>query len=215
MAIDQQLRPSDVMDLGQRFRNFNPKNLVKYTLPVDDAVKGAAQVLELRADEAEPILEIFRGQPSDSGAGDGTQVDLQPEQVRVQVVNGSRIDGQAREMTNQLTKIGFIPASPGNTDTVPTTTVQYAPGKTDQARLGARYLKGPVTFEESDQVTASDVVVVTGSDFQGVSTQPKPAAQVPSITTSTTTTTTVPDTTTTSTTLVGELPGQTLEAASC
>jgi LCP family protein required for cell wall assembly len=215
VAIDQQLRPSDVMDLGQRFRNFNPKNLVKYTLPVDDAVKGAAQVLELRADEAEPILEIFRGQPSDSGAANGTQVELQPEQVRLQVVNGSRIDGQAREVTNELTRVGFIPASPGNTDTMPNTTLRYAPGKVDQARLVARYLKGPVIFEESDQVTATDVVVVTGSDFQGVSTQPKPADQVPSLTTSTSTTTTVPDTTTTSTTLVGELPGQTLEAASC
>jgi hypothetical protein len=118
-------------------------------------------------------------------------------------------------VTNQLTRIGFIPASPGNTDTVATTTVQYAPGKGAQARLVARYLTGPVVFEESDQVTATDVVVITGSDFQGVSEAPKPPDQVPTITTSTTTTTTVPDTTTTSTTLVGELPGQTVEAASC
>jgi hypothetical protein len=189
---------------------------VKYTLPVDDAVVGAAQVLQLRTDEAEPILEIFRGQPSDTtGGGNGEGAALQPEQVRVQVVNGSRIDGQARQVTNDLTRIGFIPASPGNSDTAANTTLHYAPGKADQARLVARYLKGPVVFEESDQVTATDVVVVTGSDFQGVTEQPKPADQVPAITTSTTTTSTVPDTTTTSTTLVGELPGQTLEAASC
>jgi LCP family protein required for cell wall assembly len=216
VAIDQQLRPSDVVDLGQRFRNFNPNNLVKYTLPVDDAVVGAAQVLKLRADEAEPILEIFRGQPSDStGSSSGEAAALQPEQVRVQVVNGSRIDGQARQVTNDLTRAGFIPASPGNSDTAANTTLEYAPGKAEQARLVARYLKGPVVFQESDQVTGTDVVVVTGSDFQGVTAQPKPADQVPAITTSTTTTSTAPDTTTTSTTLVGELPGQTLEAASC
>jgi LCP family protein required for cell wall assembly len=52
VGIDQQLRPSDLMDLGQRFRNFNPTNLQKYSLPVDDTIRGNAQVLELRADEA-------------------------------------------------------------------------------------------------------------------------------------------------------------------
>jgi hypothetical protein len=80
----------------------------------------------------------------------------------------------------------------------------------------ARYLIGPVTFEESDQVVGMDVVLVTGTDFQGASTEPKADDQVPPVSTSTTsTTTTVPDTTTTTTTLVGELPGQSPEAASC
>ena len=83
VGIDEQLRPADVMDLGQRFRNFSPVNLKTYTVPVDDAVRGGAQVLELRADEAEPILTIFRGEPveetddghcgahPDAGAGAG------------------------------------------------------------------------------------------------------------------------------------------------
>jgi LCP family protein required for cell wall assembly len=215
VSIDEQLRPSDVMDLGQRFRNFNPDNLAKYTVPVDDAVRGGAQVLEIRPEEAEPILTIFRGEPVASD-GSGTATTLQPSQVRLQVVNGSRVDGQAREMTDELTRIGFIPAvSPGNTDTIPSTTLQYAPGKGEQARLVARYLVGPAVFEESDLVTASDVVLITGSDFQGALTEPKPDDQVPPLETTTTTTTTLPDTTTTSTTLVGELPGQSPEAASC
>ena len=80
----------------------------------------------------------------------------------------------------------------------------------------ARYLVGPVSFEESDQVVGMDVVLVTGTDFQGTSTEPKADDQVPQVSTSTTsTTTTVPDTTTTTTTLVGELPGQSPEAAAC
>ena len=93
VGIDEQLRPSRLMDLGQRFRNFSPVNLKTYTVPVDDAVRGGAQVLELRADEAEPILAIFRGEPV---AGDRRQHRAaHPDQVRVQVVNGSRVDGQA------------------------------------------------------------------------------------------------------------------------
>jgi LCP family protein required for cell wall assembly len=214
VGIDEQLRPADVMDLGQRFRNFSPVNLKTYTVPVDDAVRGGAQVLELRADEAEPILTIFRGEPVEET--DDSTAPLTPTQVRVQVVNGSRVDGQARQMTEELTRIGFIPVTPGNADTIPTTTLRYAPGRAAQARLVARYLVGPVTFEESDQVVGMDVVLVTGTDFQGASTEPKADDQVPQVSTSTTTTTTtVPDTTTTTTTLVGELPGQSPEAASC
>jgi polyisoprenyl-teichoic acid--peptidoglycan teichoic acid transferase len=215
VGIDEQLRPSDVMDLGQRFRNFSPDNLKTYTVPVDDAVKGGAQVLEMRADEAEPILAIFRGQPADQGGGDTPADALQPGVVRVQVVNGSRIDGQARELTDALTRIGFIPVSPGNTDTISNTTIRYAPGRSGQARLVARYLAGPVVFEESDQVVGFDVMLVTGSDFQGSLTEPKADAQVPQMSTTTTTTTTAPDTTTTTTTLVGYLPGQSPAAASC
>jgi LCP family protein required for cell wall assembly len=214
VGIDRDLRPSDVVDLGQRFRNFNPQNLKKYTLPVDDAVRGGADVLELRADEAEPVLAIFRGQPADPTGGE-TAATLTPSQVRVQVRNGSRIDGQARQMTDELTRIGFVPGPPGDADTTPQTTVLYAPGRGEQARLLARYLAGPVTFRESDQVTAADVVLVTGADFQGILTQPRPDGQVPEITTTSTTTTTIPDTTTTTTTLVGELPGQSPAAASC
>jgi hypothetical protein len=212
VGIDQQLRPSDVMDLGSRFRNFSPDNLKTYTVPVDDAVRGGAQVLEMRADEAEPILTIFRGEPAEQT--DDSTADLVPTQVRVQVVNGSRIDGQAREMTDALTRLGFIPVSPGNSDTTATTTLRYAPGRAAQARLVARYLVGPVKFEESDQVTGMDVILVTGSDFQGALTEPKADGDVPGITSTTTTSTTVPDTTTT-TTLVGELPGQSPEAAGC
>jgi LCP family protein required for cell wall assembly len=214
VGIDQQLRPSDLMDLGQRFRNFNPTNLQKYSLPVDDAVRGNAQVLELRADEAEPILAIFRGTPGD-GSGGETAADLVPGQVRVQVLNGSRVDGQARDMTDALTRLGFVPVTPADADTTMSTTVRYAPGKGEMARLVARYLVGPAVLEESDQVTGSDVVLVTGQDFQGTLQQPKPAGAVPEVTTTTTTTTTQPDTTTTTTTLVGEIPGQSAAADDC
>ena len=82
-------------------------------------------------------------------------------------------------MTDELTRIGFIPVSPGNTDTTPATTLRYAPGRAAQARLVARYLVGPVTFEESDQVVGMDVVLVTGTDFQGTLTEPKADDQVP------------------------------------
>ena len=143
VGIDEQLRPADVMDLGQRFRNFSPVNLKTYTVPVDDAVRGGAQVLELRADEAEPILTIFRGEPVEET--DDSTAPLTPTQVRVQVVNGSRVDGQARQMTEELTRIGFIPVTPGNADTIPNTTLRYAPG-----RAAAGSPRGPVPDRPGD-----------------------------------------------------------------
>jgi len=219
VKIDQQLRIDDIVDLGARFRSFNPDNLLTYSLPVTEAVKGGAQVLELNAAEAEPVLALFRGAPAPGASATGA---LAPPSVRVQVLNGSRAEGQATEVTRALSAIGFSTGPPDDAEGFDgaRTTVRFSPGKVAQARTVARYVTGPVVLEERVDVAGADVVLVTATDWQGTRTTPKPDAEVPGPPTAPPTpspttdpsagspsspSTTPPSTTSTS--VVGDVPG--------
>jgi hypothetical protein len=61
VAIDQELTPQLLLDLGSAFQSFQPEELQAYSIPAADATIDGNQVLLPRFDEAEPILRLFRG----------------------------------------------------------------------------------------------------------------------------------------------------------
>ncbi len=61
VAIDQELTPQLLLDLGSAFQSFQPDELQAYSIPAADATIDGNQVLLPRLDEAEPILRLFRG----------------------------------------------------------------------------------------------------------------------------------------------------------
>ncbi len=220
VKVDPDLRIDDIVALGQRFRTFNPDNLLTYSLPVTEAVKGGAQVLELEAEKAEPILALFRGEPQAGGAAPPA-----PSSVRVQVLNGSRTQGQAREVSSALSALGFHTGPPSDAEGFDgvRTTVRFSPGKLDQARTVARYVAGPVVLEERADVTAADVVLVTAADWKGTRRAPRPDAEIPGPPTAPTTPSSEAGSTsaasstssTTSTSIVGDVPGPAPPGQSC
>lgn len=209
VSIDESLRANDLVDLGQRFRSFNPDNLVKYSVPVIDVIRNGADVLELVQPDAEPVLSIFRGEPRPAASrpADSTPK-VAPAQVTVQVSNGSGVPDQAREVTSAFSGLGFATATP--LDAPPgfggaRTTVRYAPGKSAHARLVARYLVGPAVIEGQPDLVGVDVAVITATDWQGLRPTPEVEAGVttPSTTAPPGTTTVVPPSS-----VPGELPGR-------
>ncbi len=62
VTVDQTLTIGQIIDLGLRFRGFNPDSLKTYSLPVDGRNFGAASALVLRQTEAQPLLRTFQGQ---------------------------------------------------------------------------------------------------------------------------------------------------------
>jgi LCP family protein required for cell wall assembly len=74
VAIDGQLTPGLLLDLGGTYRNFDPADLQSYTVPVEDATVGARKVLVPRLDDAQPVLNLFRGAATDDPATVGVKV---------------------------------------------------------------------------------------------------------------------------------------------
>ena len=204
VTVDDRLTADDIITLGRAFRSFDPAALELYTLPVRSGNVGGASILRLIDAEAQPILDVFRGTDTD---------DLQPSDVRVQVLNGSGVTGQAGSTGEALTAAGFASAGTGEADRFdfPRTVVRYVAGSEAKAALVARYLDPAAELLAVPGPLPADVVVVTGLAHQGVRTDPRPPG--PSTTAPSTTTTTEAgsgssstSTSTTSTTVVGFVP---------
>ena len=202
VTVDDQLKGDDIVDLGRRFRSFDPARLDLYTLPVTDDTIGGAAVLRLRDALAQPTLDLFRGTQGDTVTPDG---------VRVKVLNGSGQPGQAGAARDALAAAGFTTAGTGEAESfdVARTVVRYTTGQGAAADLVARYVEGGAALEEVEGPLGADVVLVTGDDFTGLRSSPAPSTS--STTTASTmpssSTSTRPDGATTSTTQpIGEVP---------
>jgi LCP family protein required for cell wall assembly len=204
ITIDGDLTPSDLLELGNRFRRFDPENLATYALPATDDVVGGAAVLRLDTTRAQPVLDVFRGE-------DPTRV--APDNTVVRVQNGTTVAGLGEEAADALRALGFVvpPDNVGDADTfdVAETRVWYLEDDGPRAVLLAQALAADPIVEEGLFIVGADVNLVIGSDWPGVLEAlraPNPAL-VPSTATTTprsTTSTTTGASTTTS--VVGAVP---------
>ena len=171
-AVDTELTPDDLITLGTAFRSFEPDQLQTMSLDVyDDNVNGAA-ILRLQDTEAnQQRIDIFKG------LGDG--VSGQSGSVRVAVNNGTGDSGQATDVAEGLGALGFD-TSPGTGDAedfgFTRTLVRYQPGNEAAAQYVAAQLVNGADLEEVGATYVADVIVVTGTDYAGVtdSLQPPP-----------------------------------------
>ncbi|MFL6205846.1 MAG: LCP family protein [Acidimicrobiales bacterium] len=203
VTVDDLLTADDIIRLGESFRSFDPGSLVTYSLPTRAGSVGGASILRLEDDEAQPILDRFRG--TDPG-------ELEPRAVRVLVLNGSGITGHAARTSDGLSAAGFGAAGTGEAERfdVAEPVVRYTSGNEDKARLVARYLEPPAQLQLVEGPLDADVVVVTGTLLTGVRSElgPELPPTSASTTSSTTSTTTSPpdSSSTTSTTAIGYVP---------
>jgi polyisoprenyl-teichoic acid--peptidoglycan teichoic acid transferase len=205
VAVDAGLSNDDLRGLANRFRGFNPDTIRNHSLPTEPfRTSAGAAVLGLLEDQAQPILNVFRG--LDPGA-------VTADRVVVEVQNGTGVEQQATLAAEALDFVGFVtqvnrdaPAAP------PATTIFFGPGSEEAARLLARHLTSRATFEFDASLEPLRVRLVTGPDFTTVVRQPwaEDAVAAPTTTTTTvpadpasTTTTTAP---TTTTSVVGVVP---------
>jgi LCP family protein required for cell wall assembly len=195
--LDPTFTAADLLDLGSRFKDFNPDNLDTYSVPASPTVVHGGAVLKVDPIRAEPIFRMFR----DAQGG------LSPNsQVVVAVHNGSGQLNQAETAAAALRKVGFT-VPPDNVAPADrfdyATTVNYLPGEKAQGELVASYLaSGAIVQQTPLPLLGADVLVITGIDYTGVLDQPSTAP----VSSTTTTVQTSPDTAVTTTTVVGTVP---------
>ena len=206
VGLDPTLSVTDILRLGKRFASFDADSLATYSLPTTPfRTSAGAAVLKLNEREAQPTLNVFRGLDPDA---------VTEDVVAVTVLNGTGETGFAGDVSAALDAVGFVTGEPGNTtEPVPRSTIYYATGSENAAKLVARHLSAPVQFSVDDNLGEGEVTLVAGADFTTVHEQLSP--NVPEIPTTTTTAATgdtgsgsttsgVPSTTTTAP--IGYLP---------
>ena len=126
--------------------------------------------------------------------------------------NGTPLPNVAGQVAIDLRTAGFtIPE--GNTGDVgrldwEKTTIWFNPGHDDDAKRVAAYFQGPVVIAPTElPLSTSDVLVIIGADFVGVSAQPTGTTTSTALpTTSTTLAPASGGTTSTTTTMIGVVP---------
>ena len=170
VTVDKGLSAGDIVKLGRRFRSLAPDTIDMYSLPVRNINVGGAAMLALEEDKAEPIFAVFRG----AQAGE-----VQPSGVSVRVLNGTGVGGQAGRVSRALSLLQFNVAGIGNGNSTETTVIRFGPGQGPKAQLLARYLDATPALVADPFLEGVDLVMTTGSDFNSVLEQPKPADQAP------------------------------------
>lgn len=176
VVLDDSLSIDRLINLAERFADFNPAALESFALPTDDVNIGGAAVAELREGEAQPIFDLFRGQ---SVFGTPTAV------VRVEVLNGSGIAGQAASAAEELEDDGFTVVGTGDAPEMvgQPTTLRYAPEHEVLAVFLARFLPSdpqlvPLSEAQAAELGDAGVELVTGHDWEGVLDEPRQPEEV-------------------------------------
>lgn len=214
LVIDQGVEPGDLLGLAQTFSEAGDR-IVGHSLPVFDfRTDAGAAVLGLEVDQAQSVLDIFRGvAPSAAAPLDPAAVDGGAESpaattttaqvaLLARVLNGSGTAGQAGQTASGLEAEGFTVVAGDAPERLAETIVRY-PSSLAPAAAELISLLAADPVVEIDE-TLGEVVLTTGSDFVGLAAEQRPVAAL------TATPTTAPPTTAPPTT---EAPGVVPEAS--
>ncbi len=219
VTLDDTLTAGDILDLTDRYRSFNLDALEKYQLPTDGAGNASFSYQTVAWDEAEPILDIFRGIREGEA----------PEVRSVLVSVGGSAEAAAAT-SQRLEGVGFDADVDEGGSSSRTTTVRYGDKGAEAAALLARHLSAEVEFEHDPSLPGRRVELLLGSEGTDVLEEPKDASLVPVPTSpeappttllARNTTTTEPGAPTTeeppvtTTTVIGVVPVDSAAAAAC
>ncbi|MFD5422017.1 LCP family protein [Streptomyces sp. NPDC127069] len=186
VRADKDFGSEQMLALGQAMRGFTPSSSEFASVPIGDAsypVKGIGSTVKWDDQKAAQLFESLRedrplapprpgrpaGRPAAAAAPSPVAVDVPPQQVRVQVENGTRIDGLGGRVDSALRATGFdttgTPASGAGRD-VRRTVIAYDPRWDRSARTVAAALPGSELRAVAGQ--GRTVLVIAGSDYAKV-----------------------------------------------
>ena len=187
LTVDSKFSTSLMLDLARDFRTMNVSGIPNITLPTYPfTTAGGAEVLGLQQPQASEAIAAFNAfgttPPAPSKSSSATTapasktpkiqmpaVTVAPSSVNIEVANGTGVGGQAGQMSQWLSGLGYYArvnnASPGYNH--PTTEIRYAPDSLTAAQqIGARMPGGATLVEDSTLTpTPYNLEIITGSSY--------------------------------------------------
>lgn len=187
VTIDDTLSTSDIRRLASRFRSLEPEAVDMLTLPVESFRVPAtgASVLNLIEPDAQEMIDKFNGL-GEAEVPQGELPSVIPGTIRVKVLNGSGVGGQASQAARALQDAKFAVSGTGDAPSFRynRSLVRYAPGQRDKALVLQAYIDGGAQLVEDPKLVGGDLQLITGSSFEGIRAAPV-AGEEPAATTTT------------------------------
>ncbi|HEX4491171.1 MAG TPA: LCP family protein [Acidimicrobiia bacterium] len=167
LVRDSGMGLNDFLSLVRAFRSVDPTAVVMDTLPVTEGHVDGNDVLFIDQAKAAPYLQQLRTFISQTKPA--KVPDIAPNDITVQVLNGSGVKGIAGATKTALTGFGFADggaAGDADRSDYAQTEVRYVPGALGKAQVVASYLGvGKLVALPSASSASAQVLVVLGRDF--------------------------------------------------
>lgn len=175
VRADKEFGTGELIDLGRAMRNLTPASSEFTTVPIGrmgQVVEGLGSTLQWDAAKSRRLFKALRDDRPLApyrNRGKRALVEVAPQQIRVQVENGTTVAGLGRQVDRQLAATGFrttrTPVNAGRTD-VRRTVVVHDPRWDRSARSLATALPGAELREAPGQGPV--LRVIAGTDFKRV-----------------------------------------------
>ncbi|MFE0671741.1 LCP family protein [Streptomyces sp. NPDC058867] len=175
VRADKGFGTDELLDLGRAMRNFSPSSSEFTTVPIGRmgyVVKGVGSTLRWDQEKAAGLFAALREDrplTAHRAKGDAVTVDVAPQQIRVQVENGTGTAGLGKRVDAALASTGFrTTRMPVNAKerTVRRTVVAYDPRWDRSAKSLATALPGSEL--RAVKGLGATLKVIAGSDFERV-----------------------------------------------
>jgi LCP family protein required for cell wall assembly len=182
MTTDNGMTVSDLFDIGESLRHLSSKNVQFITAPNQPWPGDPNARVEFAQPQAGEVFSAIArdvtvpkvSQPSASASG-AQLLTTSPSKVKVEVLNGSGVQGIASQAAADLTSRGFQVTGTGNAASFAYTesVIEYS-SAADMAQVNTlKQVLTNVTDLHVASLTPGTVALVLGSDFTGLA----PAAQ--------------------------------------
>ncbi|MGW0737871.1 LCP family protein [Streptomyces sp. NPDC002851] len=176
VRADRGFGKSEMVDLGRAMRGFTPASSEFTSVPIGEMahkVPGLGSTLKWHEKKSAKLFKALREDrplaPFRKKKPKALEVDVSPQQIRVQVENGTQEPGLGRKVDKALRKTGFrttgAPVAAQETG-LERTVVQHDPGWDRSAKSLAKALPG-AELRKVDGL-GSLLKVVAGADYDGV-----------------------------------------------
>ena len=173
-TITDNVGADELIELGTSLNGVDAGKVTFVTLPTTGGANGNE---ELRADEAKSLFRALiddaplpGAQPSPAaadpaGTGEPPTATVPPEQIKLQVLNGTGQDGLASSVARKLRDVGFEVVKVDNTQPAARTVIRFSATRELQARTASAALPGAVLL--LDPSMGGAVELVLGGGFDG------------------------------------------------
>jgi LCP family protein required for cell wall assembly len=174
-SLSTDMNRTQLVDLALHYRHTDTSSIVFVTVPTYAAPKGDPfyQHLYWSEDEANALFTYIHDDrdipvTTADGASVGT-ITVPRSQVSVKVLNGTTINGEARQVRDELVAQGFNVTSIGSATDVPVakTTVTYQASHTTSMQTLSAALK-VAPQQVTDAAAGSTIVLTIGQDWAGL-----------------------------------------------
>ncbi|MDL2081175.1 LCP family protein [Streptomyces sp. GXMU-J15] len=175
VRADKGFGTGELLDLGRAMRNFSPSSSEFTTVPIGQmgyTVKGVGSTLKWDPERSARLFAALRADKPLAPyrtRSEARKVDVAPQQIRVQVENGTATEGLGRRVDAALAATGFrttrLPVNAADR-TVKRTVVAYDPRWDRSAKSLATALPGSEL--RAVKGLGPTLKVIAGSDFERV-----------------------------------------------